>query len=81
MATMPDRRIGLASAKVVPSRHSGAALSCNQPLHWEITMNTFEATLAVVGLFLLRLLLPLAVTFVFGYSMNRIIERWHLWAD
>lgn len=44
-------------------------------------MNTFEATLAVVALFLLRLLLPLAVTFVFGYGMNRVLGRWHLPAE
>jgi hypothetical protein len=42
-------------------------------------MNTFEVTLAVVGLFLLRLLLPLAVTFVFGYGMNHVLDRWHPW--
>ena len=49
--------------------------------HWEALMNTFEATLAVVGLFLLRLLLPLAVTFVFGYGMNRALDRWFVWTE
>lgn len=44
-------------------------------------MNTFEATLAVAGLFLLRLMLPLAVTFVFGYGMNRILEHWRWLAE
>jgi hypothetical protein len=44
-------------------------------------MNTFEITLAVVGLFLLRLLLPLAVTFIFGYGMNRVLRHWTFWTE
>ena len=41
-------------------------------------MNTIEATLAVAGLFLLRMMLPLAATLVFGYGMNRLLDRWYL---
>jgi hypothetical protein len=44
-------------------------------------MNTFEATLVVFGLFLLRLAVPLAVTFVFGYGMNRALDRWFRWTE
>jgi len=39
-------------------------------------MNSFEATLAVVGLFILRFAFPFVITFVFGYGMNRLLARW-----
>ncbi len=37
-------------------------------------MNTSEAGLAMVALFLLRLAFPLMATVVFGFGMNRLMD-------
>ena len=42
-------------------------------------MDTSDAALAMVGLFLLRLAFPLIATLVFGYGMNLLVE--HFIAD
>jgi hypothetical protein len=39
-------------------------------------MDKFEATAALVGLFALRCILPLAFTIALGYLMNRVADRW-----
>jgi hypothetical protein len=39
-------------------------------------MNSFEATLIVTGLFVLRIAFPLLLTLAFGLAMNRMLERW-----
>jgi hypothetical protein len=38
-------------------------------------MNNFEATLVMTTLFFLRLGLPLLVTLIFGYGMNRLMDH------
>ena len=40
-------------------------------------MNISEATLAMLVLLLLRLMLPLIVTVLFGYGMNRLMDYWN----
>ena len=40
-------------------------------------MNTSEATLVMLALFLARLTLPLIVTVLFGYGMNRLMDYWN----
>ena len=40
-------------------------------------MNTSEATLVLLALFLLRLGLPLFITWAFGYGMNRLVAHWN----
>jgi hypothetical protein len=37
-------------------------------------MNTSEAALAMIALFLLRLAFPLIVIFIFGYGMNFLAQ-------
>jgi len=39
-------------------------------------MNEWQAILVMVGLFALRCILPLLVTFGLGYLMNRLVDRW-----
>jgi hypothetical protein len=39
-------------------------------------MDEFEAAAALVGLFALRCILPLAFTIGLGYMMNRVADRW-----
>ena len=39
-------------------------------------MNDLQATLALVALFALRCIAPLAITLVIGYLLNRLVERW-----
>ena len=41
-------------------------------------MYASEAVLLILGLFLLRLALPLALTVLFCSAMNRIQDRWLL---
>lgn len=38
-------------------------------------MTTFEATLIIVALFAVRFALPLLLTLLFGYGMNRLLAR------
>jgi hypothetical protein len=38
-------------------------------------MNPLEGTFVVVGLFVLRFALPFVVTILFGYGMNRLLDR------
>jgi hypothetical protein len=38
-------------------------------------MNNFQATMVMTILFLLRLGLPLMVTLLFGYGMNRLMDN------
>lgn len=40
-------------------------------------MNTSEATLVMVAFFLVRLTIPLIVTVMFGYGMNRLMDHWN----
>jgi hypothetical protein len=40
-------------------------------------MNASEATLMILTLFLLRLALPIFVTAIFGYGMNRLVAYWN----
>ncbi len=40
-------------------------------------MNGLQGSLVIVGLFMLRLGAPLAVTTAVGYSLRRLEERWH----
>ena len=40
-------------------------------------MNTPEATLMMVFFILVRLMLPLIVTVMFGYGMNRLMDYWN----
>jgi len=39
-------------------------------------MSDFQATAIVVGLFLLRCIVPLVIVMVVGYFMNRLADRW-----
>lgn len=41
----------------------------------EVVMDGVLATLVILALFLLRFMIPLAVTFAFGYGMNRLMNR------
>ncbi len=38
-------------------------------------MNSLDATLLLIGLFILRLAAPLVFTLLFGIVMNRVLER------
>jgi hypothetical protein len=40
-------------------------------------MNASETALVLFILFTLRLLFPLIVTVIFGYGMNRLVDRWN----
>ena len=40
-------------------------------------MNTPEATLVMLFLLLVRLMLPLIVTVMFGFGMNRLMDYWN----
>lgn len=40
-------------------------------------MNTSEVTLVMVFFLLVRLMLPLIVTVMFGYGMNRLMDYWN----
>jgi hypothetical protein len=40
-------------------------------------MNASEVALTMLVFLLLRLALPLIVTLVFGYTMNRLVDRWN----
>jgi hypothetical protein len=44
----------------------------------EIVMDGVLATLIILALFLLRFMVPLAVTFAFGYGMNRLMNHRHI---
>lgn len=39
-------------------------------------MNIFEMSLGMMALLALRLAFPLIATLLFGYGMNRIVDRW-----
>lgn len=39
-------------------------------------MSESEGTAALVALFALRCIMPLALTLAFGYLMNRLVDRW-----
>lgn len=39
-------------------------------------MNEFQATVVMLGLFVLRCVVPLALMAVIAYGMNRLAERW-----
>jgi ABC-type spermidine/putrescine transport system permease subunit II len=39
-------------------------------------MESVEVTLAMAFLFFLRLALPLAMTLVLGFTMNRLLDHW-----
>lgn len=41
-------------------------------------MNSFEATLAIFGLFVLRFAFPFVLTLAFGFGMNRLLGRWQI---
>jgi hypothetical protein len=41
----------------------------------EVTMTQIEATGVMFALVVLRLALPLGATFLFGYAMNRLMDR------
>ena len=41
-------------------------------------MNEFEGTLVMIALFVLRFSLPLIATLIFGYGMNRLLDRQQL---
>lgn len=38
-------------------------------------MNSLDATFILIGLFLLRLSVPLVLTVLFGIAMNRMMDR------
>jgi hypothetical protein len=40
-------------------------------------MATTEATLVDLAMLLLRLVLPFAITLIFGCTMNRLLARWN----
>jgi hypothetical protein len=42
-----------------------------------VFMNPFKATAVMLALFLLRLALPLLITMLFGYGMNRLVDHWN----
>jgi hypothetical protein len=39
-------------------------------------MSEFNAALVMIGLFALRCVVPIALTFGLGYVMNRLVDRW-----
>lgn len=39
-------------------------------------MNEWQAMFVMIGLFVLRCILPLLVTVGLGYLMNRLVDRW-----
>jgi len=39
-------------------------------------MSESEGTAALIALFALRCIMPLALTLAFGYLMNRLVDRW-----
>lgn len=40
-------------------------------------MNASEVALMMLAFILLRLALPLILTVIFGYAMNRLVDRWN----
>jgi hypothetical protein len=41
-------------------------------------MNPLAGTFVIIGLVVLRFALPIIVTMVFGYGMNRLLDRWQI---
>ncbi|HZD11848.1 MAG TPA: hypothetical protein VE553_10945 [Candidatus Binatia bacterium] len=39
-------------------------------------MNDFQATVVMIGLFVLRCIVPLLLTVALGHLMNRLLDRW-----
>jgi hypothetical protein len=46
----------------------------------EDEMNEFQGTLLMLALFVLRFSIPLIATLIFGYGMNRLLDRQQLGA-
>jgi hypothetical protein len=40
-------------------------------------MNSFESSLTILALLLLGLLLPLLMTLIYGWSMDRLLAHWN----
>ncbi len=44
-------------------------------------MNSLDASFLIIGLFLLRLAVPIVMTLLFGLMMNRLMGRMNFRAD